>query len=301
MKNNIERMNYDAMGCKSKTMDDRLFAVRTILWGLPSGMQVNSVPILEVGDYDFPFICQLPMINFPPTFQHHLITTSFHLLVCVDKGDRQQPIMSKMVPVYFQPIISLDHTAAEETVKLTNSVSVLVSTPRLGFNIVDTHQSIPVTVKLISKKMNEITLHVCLKRTYNINYKTFSRRETMVIAERSEEWCSGTTIGLDIPPLLFPTLTYSPYLSIEYNLTVTAKVRHGPIHVKKKILDIPVRFGTVPVGAVIPTQLEPYSAIVNNNSQFECKPHFIRAESRQLEDVEFLPPYSDEDLPPTYT
>ncbi|KAI9485641.1 MAG: hypothetical protein EXX96DRAFT_603939 [Benjaminiella poitrasii] len=327
-----ERVNYDAMGWeKSKVNDDRLFAVRTILWGLPSSLNVpmNEWPILEIGDYSFPFVCQMPVINFPPTFQHHLIATAFQMIVSVNKAGETTPILSKPAPVYFQPIVETipvkSHHAFVEESRLMNHITAKISVPRLAYSILDKNQYIPVTIHFHHPDFPSSNTHsteeqqhfsisqlrIYIKRYYSINYKTFSRNEATMIAHydhpKPPSVCPSTvTMKLDLSDLqlseLPATLTYSPRLKIEYKLVVTAKIRHGPIHVKKKLLDVPITFGTLPAGTRAPRQLEPYSAIVENRSSLQSKPQFLRPEptrSSQGED-EFLPVYDSEGIPPAY-
>ncbi|CAO3656143.1 unnamed protein product [Mucor hiemalis] len=315
-----ERVNYDAMGWeKSKNSDDRLFAVRTVLWGLPSGadVPVNAWPILEVGEYSFPFVVQMPVINFPPTFQHHLIATAFNMVVSVTKAGESQPILSKPVPVCFQPIVETipvkNMYAFREETKLNNHITSIVSVPRLAYNIFDQNQSVPVTVHLQTDDESYDTipisqLRVHIKRYYNINYKTFSRTEATVVthaelAKPSNTCPSTMTIKLALPTgqeELPPTLTYSPHLTIEYKLVVTAKVRVGPIHMRKKLFDMPIIFGTLPAGTKAPRQLEPYSNIIENRSGMQSKPNFLRPEPKTPGDEECLPAYDGKNVPPAY-
>lgn len=245
----IERVNYDAMGWeKSKEDDNRLFAVRTILWGLPTHIRLpeDRWPILPAGEHTFPFVLQMPVINFPPTFHHHLIATAFHMFVSVQKAGEPIPIQSKPWPIAFQPIVETIpiknlHAFTEET-KLTNHVSTIVSVPRLAYNIYDKNQSIPITVQFHSSNPHEQThisqLRVYIKRYYGISYKTFSRNEATIITQydhpKLPTTCPSTvTMKLRLPETtensLPATLTYSPHLSVEYKLVVLAKIRHGPI------------------------------------------------------------------------
>lgn len=299
---------------KSKEDDNRLFAIRTMLWGLPTGVDipVEAWPILPVGEHNFPFVCQMPVINFPPTFHHHLIATAFNMIVSVEKAYENLPILSKPVPVYFQPIvetipIKILHAFTEET-KITNHVSAHVSVPRLAYNIYDKNQSIPVTIQFHSHHQEHIhisQLRVYIKRYYSINYKTFSRNEATVVAHydhpRAPTTCPSTvTMKLDLPAQeeLPATLTYSPHLTVEYKLVVSVKIRHGPIHVKKKLFEMPIIFGTLPAGTRAPRQLESYSNILENRSAIHSKPTFLRPEPKS-EEEECLPAY-DDTLPPAY-
>lgn len=304
---------------KSKSHDDRLFAIRTILWGLPSGctIPVEAWPVLETGEYNFPFVCQMPVINFPPTFQHHLIATAFNMVVSVEKAGEPSAILSKPAPVYFQPIIETipikNLRAFTDESRLTTHVITQVSVPRLAYNMYDKNQSISVTVQFISdnpheeQSMSMSQLRVYIKRYYSINYKTFSRNEATIITHYDHPKLptstpSTVTMKLDLPTCqseLPATLTYSPHLTIEYKLVVVAKVRHGPINVKKKLFEMPIMFGTLPAGTRGPRQLEPYSALVDNRSILHSKPQFLRPET-DSQDEEFLPAYDSEGIPPAY-
>jgi hypothetical protein len=308
-------VNYDAMGWeKSKEDDNRLFAIRTMLWGLPSGIDIpeDAWPILSAGEHNFPFVCQMPVINFPPTFHHHLIATAFNMIVSVEKAGESTPILSKPVPVCFQPIVETIpiknlHAFTEEH-KITNHVSTHVSVPRLAYNIYDKNQCIPVTIQFQSDHQEQIhisQLRVYIKRYYGISYKSFSRNEATVVTHydhpKAPTTCPSTVImKLNLPSQdeLPATLNYSAHLTVEYKLVVTVKIRHGPIHVKKKLFEMPIIFGTLPAGTRAPRQLESYSNVVDNRATINSKPTFLRPEPK-TEEEECLPAY-DSALPPAY-
>ena len=315
----LERVNYDAMGWeKSKEDDNRLFAVRTIIWGLPSDEHLpeSSWPVLTAGEHNFPFVLQMPVVNFPPTFQHHLIATAFNLFVSVQKAGENVPICSKPWPIAFRPIVETIpvknlHAFTEET-KLTNTITAMVSVPRLAYNIHDKHQFIPVTVRFHADKQQEpihiSQLRTYVKRYYGISYKTFSRNEATIITQydhpKLPTTCPSTiTMKLRIPEEsdLPATLTYSPHLKVGYKLVVCAKMRHGPIHIKKKLFEMPIIFGTLPAGTRAPRQLEPYSKLVENRSIILSKPVFLRSDHAEQDEQENLPAYDSGDMPPVYS
>ncbi|KAI8047117.1 hypothetical protein BDF21DRAFT_352441 [Thamnidium elegans] len=310
-----ERVNYDAMGWKkSKTDDTRLFAIRNILWGLPATSTVGGspsvYPILEAGDYVFPFTCQLPMINYPPTLQHHLIATAFNIVVSIVKANDS---VSKTVPVYFQPIIEtllLRPTYTEEH-KLSQHISAIITVPKLAYNINESAQSISVKVQLYTDNQESIHIsHLCvyIKKFFKIKYKTSTKSEDTVVASydyiKIPTTCpNNLSLKLDLPDSAEPfpvTLDYSPYLTIQYKLVATVKIRHGPINFKKKLFDIPVIFGTLPVGMTAPRQLESYSNIKENIASIHCKPTFLRPQPKEALE-ESLPAYDSIGKPPAYT
>lgn len=313
----IERVNYDAMGWERiKSNDGRLFAVRTVLWGFPSGVNAppDAWPILDVGEHKFPFVCQMPVINYPPTFQHHLIANAFNLIVSVERPGSLS-IISKPYPVLFQPIIETMpikniHPCVEET-RLTSHIKAQLTVPRLAFHLPN-ERLIPVQVQFLSdmgldeNSLSLSQLRVYVKRYYNISYKTFSRSEATIIAQNDYpkliQSCPTTvslTLTLPANKSEIPvSLNYSSHLSVEYKLCISVKIRHGPIHVKKKLFELPLLLGTLPVGTRGPRQLEVYSYDTESTSMHD-KPTFLKPETRQGEGEECLPAYSDE-VPPKY-
>lgn len=304
------------MGWKKSKVDDiRLFAIRNILWGLPAtstdGDSPQVYPILEAGDYTFPFTCQLPMINYPPTLQHHLIATAFNIAVSVVKTNDS---VSKSFPVYFRPIIEtlLLRSIYTEEHKLSQHISAIVTVPKLAYNINERNQSIPVKVQLYTDNQENIHIsHLCvyIKKSFKIKYMTSTKNEDTVVASydhvKIPTTCpSNLSLKLDLPDSaeLFPaTLNYSPYLTIQYRLVVTVKIRHGPITFKKKLFNTPVIFGTLPVGMAAPRQLEPYSDIKENTASIHCKPTFLRSQPKETSEEEILPAYDSIGKPPSYT
>jgi hypothetical protein len=149
-------------------------------------------------------------------------------------------------------------------------------------------------------------LRVYVKRYYNISYKTFSRSEATIIAQNDYpkliQSCPTTvslTLTLPANKSEIPvSLNYSSHLSVEYKLCISVKIRHGPIHVKKKLFELPLLLGTLPVGTRGPRQLEVYSYDTESTSMHD-KPTFLKPETREGEGEECLPAYSDE-VPPKY-
>ncbi|KAG1145179.1 hypothetical protein G6F37_008897 [Rhizopus arrhizus] len=307
-----ERVNYEAMGWeRTETVNERLFAIRTILWGHPANIQapLDTWPTLEVGEYNFPFACQMPVINYPPTFDHNLVAITFNMIVGVERAPYYDSIMSKPVHLQFQPIIEtvLTQNLHEVTgsTRLTNHISAQISIPQLAFCIHEEPLSVPVIIRFISE--NNILagisqLRVYIKRYYQIKYKTYIRKETSIIASHHipKIAATGVNIQLKMPSRqkIEPTMTYSKHLTIEYRLVVTVKVRHGPLNGKKTLLEVPLIFGTLPFGARGPRQLEAYSHIVDNSSALNNRPSFLKLQP--IAEEEFLPAYDSEEIPPAY-
>ncbi|CAO3702570.1 unnamed protein product [Rhizopus stolonifer] len=290
-----ERVNYHILGWEApKDNQARLFAVRTILWGFPNDAQVppEDYPVLEQGQHQFPFICQMPVVNFPPDFENHLIAQTFHLYVVVET--LQDIILSKPTPLGFQPMIETKLSAKIEHTLLTQSINAQVSVARLEHDISEP-LTIPMQVKF-SATGSLSQLNVCLKKTTRLDYQSFSNTDTVTVVHYSQSKLNpSNSFLMQAPRGLTPTLDFSRHFRVEYRLVATVKVRHGPIQIKRKVLDVPIVLGTLPLGVKASRQLENYSNLVENVPDVFCKPLFLKQEFKE----ECLPAY-DDSLPPIY-
>ncbi|KAG1459751.1 hypothetical protein G6F56_006095 [Rhizopus delemar] len=296
-----EKLNYAAMGWeKAKATDDRLFSVRRILWGSSSSSEV-----LEAGEYVFPFTCQMPLINFPPTFQNQFINIAYTLLVSLERP-KQPIILSNPISLQFQPIIETMTTknieALVQSTQLTKHIAAQASVPRLAYGI-HHDSSIPVTVRFFLENHNMKSLshlHVYIERCTQINYKTYSRdKMTTAVSQELLHVYPTTVVNLKLlDQELLPTLVFSNHLKITYRLIVTVKIKQGLIHIKKKLFDEPLMLGNLSPGASAPSQLEAYTS-VDDKLGAHSRPSFLKYEP--FEGPDFLPTYNDyEELPPSY-
>ncbi|KAG1447413.1 hypothetical protein G6F56_009270 [Rhizopus delemar] len=269
-----EKLNYAAMGWeKARARDGRLFSASKVLWGS------SEWSIIDVGEYIFPFICQMPVVNFPPTFHNHSIDIEFVMFVSAQRP-KQTPIISKPIELQFQPIIETIttknlHVSVQKT-QLTRHITAQVSVPRLAYNIHEDLLSIPVTVKFLSEDEYHLgvsQLQIYITRCYQVFYKNYSRSETTTITscEIKKLHTHSTTHSFqlkldDQKKNIQPTLNYSSCLKVEYRMVVAVKVRHGLINIKNKLFDEPLTFGTLSPGVSTPRLLEPYTRTVDNRS-----------------------------------
>lgn len=285
---------------KAKATDDRLFSVRRILWGSSSSSEV-----LEAGEYVFPFTCQMPLINFPPTFQNQFINIAYTLLVSLERP-KQPIILSNPISLQFQPIIETMTTknieALVQSTQLTKHIAAQASVPRLAYGI-HHDSSIPVTVRFFLENHNMKSLshlHVYIERCTQINYKTYSRdKMTTAVSQELLHVYPTTVVNLKLlDQELLPTLVFSNHLKITYRLIVTVKIKQGLIHIKKKLFDEPLMLGNLSPGASAPSQLEAYTS-VDDKLGAHSRPSFLKYEP--FEGPDFLPTYNDyEELPPSY-
>ncbi|KAF7726734.1 hypothetical protein EC973_008508 [Apophysomyces ossiformis] len=303
---NLERINYDAMGWGKSKNDGRLFAVRTVLWGFQTN-EDGPWPTLEAGEHNFPFVCQLPLVNYPPSFDHHFIATTFMLNASLERPG-QESFHSSPRKIQFQPILETSlvkplGTYAEE-VKISNAVHAFVSLPSLAYNIFE-HQKIPVRLSIRSGRQQTeraesfYVLHIYLKRYMTIVHDSFSRTEAVTVSYVDERVAAGddVTVHLRLPPDQTVTLDYSNRFTLYYRVGISVKTRHGPLITKKKLLSIPVTFGTLPAGARAPADLTKFSDDrVMNDTSLQTKPKFLRPIRCENE----LPAY-DLLRPPSYS
>ncbi|KAI9278594.1 hypothetical protein BDA99DRAFT_554208 [Phascolomyces articulosus] len=85
-----EIVNYGAMGRSSNGDSGLIFGVRTTFCASQT---------LDPGYHRFPFLCQMPMVNFPPSFNHALLATTYTMTASVnDTYKTQQSIIMKFEP-----------------------------------------------------------------------------------------------------------------------------------------------------------------------------------------------------------
>ncbi|KAI8096386.1 uncharacterized protein BX664DRAFT_291240 [Halteromyces radiatus] len=319
-----ERVNYDAMGWeKIKNDDGRLFAVRTTLLGQPVSSNIeNNQTTLEAGEHVYPFAVELPLVNYPPSIDHHLIATTFVLLGSLerDTGANGHSFRSLPYSVYFRPALQtrvnktlLSHPSdySEHTASLTHRISAHLSLPSLEYNLFDTTH-IPIQFTLYAANEQYFAdislqqLHIALKQTITIYHKSFSRTETTMIhhvdSRMTNTSSSSSSMVFDcllkIDQQLLPSVNYSTRFKVDYCLIVSVKTRHGPLSTKKKLFNLPIHFGTLPPGTLPHETIQLYTeeeVIQSTNLSF--KPKFLRPLNNP---VEFLPAYDELYRPPSY-
>ncbi|KAI9283164.1 hypothetical protein BY458DRAFT_495614 [Sporodiniella umbellata] len=309
-----ERINYADLGWEKKNLSDgRLFSVSKLLLGRSTESQTSGcqMPVLEIRDYVFPFACQMPVVNFPPTFHNHSIAIEYAMFVTIERP-KHASLLSKSVFLQFQPIIETISSKIsqpfEQKIRITRQLDIWVSVPRLSYSVFESLLSIPVTLQFLPlKKYNTevLQLELFVKRCYQIKYKTFSRdTEKSIVSHKLKEIpvdSTKRTFNLDLfnfGDTILPSLEYSNHLKIEYRLVIVAKVRYGLLNVKHTILDKPLSFGTLLPGIKSPRQLVSYSHSNLDERGNSLKPIFVSSEPMLEEDA--LPPYNSEEAPPFY-
>ncbi|KAI8065398.1 uncharacterized protein B0P05DRAFT_580936 [Gilbertella persicaria] len=328
-----EKIHSDVIGKEHKRKGERLFAIRTVLWGIPDDNEIQTQwPIIEPGEHQFPFMCEMPMVNYPPTFRHHLASCEFELVACLERPGIR-PFQTTPYYLRYEPFLSSSQSKQaalyQEKVRLSNAYKATISLPGgCQYNLLDT-RSIPLELSiqhLLNKQQpSEVLNHieVYVKRQVDVTHGTYFRSDTMVMSHvdqstfRLKRTKAGTrtfAITLPLPTRINPDLDqttqrnfevlgmtthidFSKHIHMNYRLYVTAKVKHGLIWTKRQLFCIPLHFGTMSRGEQVPSSLVSYrDPVVTADTTLSTKPRFIRAPSLD----EQLPAYDEETSPPVY-
>ncbi|CAO3598481.1 unnamed protein product [Absidia cylindrospora] len=231
-----ERVNYDAMGWEKIRNDDgRLFAVRTTLLGrhMQHSGDTNNNTVLQAGEHIFSFAIELPLVNYPPSIDHHLVGTTFTLVASIERGTGVNGHIFRSTPylVCFRPALqtrvnkvlpSSLSASSEHVAPLTQRIMAKLSLPSLEYNLFDTIK-IPLKLTLTAANDNHFAdislqqLHISLKQTITIVHKTFTRTETTTVSHidhRISNMLSPPTSPVSSPPTIGSSSMTSPPLPL---------------------------------------------------------------------------------------
>ncbi|KAI8385735.1 hypothetical protein BD560DRAFT_322149 [Blakeslea trispora] len=327
-----ERIHHDSIGKENKKKGERLFAIRTILWGLPEQDVTSQWPIIEAGDHQFPFTCELPMVNYPPTFRHHLVSCQFELIAYLERpGIRPFQTLPCYVP--FEPFLVSSSFKQpqiyQEKARLSDKDRVILSLHQgCHYNLLDTHLMQLTLLSCPSSSRGsdhgDILSHieVFIKRQVDVTHGSYFRSDTMVMchveqsAFQVHKKGQGTvySVSLPVPSRIHPslpsviqknfdlmgmttTVNFSKHVKMSYSLHVTAKVKQGLRWTKKQLFCVPLHFGTMARGEQVPSSLVSYrdTTVVGDETLY-TKPRFLKAPKLD----EQLPAYDAEISPPPF-
>ncbi|KAG1049191.1 hypothetical protein G6F43_008465 [Rhizopus delemar] len=271
-----------------------LFTVKTILWGL-SSISGTRWPMIEPGNHQFQFLCELPQVNYPPTFKHHLASCQFELVASLERPGTR-PFQTVPVLLHYQPLVlTTPHKIPRvyhEQISFFNH-TIIMSLPKgCSYNLLDTHH---IDLQLLSNGPIS-TIEASLRRDIQVDHQ---QKETEVISYSSSLHTKTTSDGKHIQLVRIPikngTMTtsfISQHTRIIYRLVVTAKVRHGLFFHKRTLFSVVLQMGTLPFGLQVPSSVISYSDTL-------MKPRFLYVPRM---DQEQLPAYEDQSTsPPHYS
>ncbi|KAI9499286.1 hypothetical protein BDB00DRAFT_227665 [Zychaea mexicana] len=229
----------------------------------------------------------MPMVNFPPTFQHPLIASSYTLLATLNNSCKSQPLL-----VYFEPCVETSPYAKIRPYIYRLDVTRVSLLTGLHYQL-----NRDTLIRIRIESLTSTALSVSLKQHLNI---VSEHTETIVVASVTGH---DEILELRIPDTIeLPTVTDSRRFGITYKLHVSTKRRYGPIFIARKLFEVPITVGTLPHGTGVPTDLLSYSDdAVALNMTTRAKPKLSKSSSRRNSlDHDTLPVY-DEFRPPGYS
>lgn len=291
---------------------------------------------MEAGLHQFPFMCELPMVNYPPSFRHHLASCEFELLAILERPGIR-PFQTAPYFLWYEPYVLSSPIKSpdiyQEKLRISNNYKVEVTLLKgCHFNLLDTNSADILKIRLsiiplgssaaaAPDMLNHIEAYI--KREVNVTHGSYKRSDTMVMTHIDQSQFgvahhkNGVRtyyIRLPIPSQLnknnnatilknfsmlgmTPTLNFSRHIKMDYKLYITAKLKSGLIATKKQLFCIPIQFGTVAPGEQLPSSLLSYrDPQVISDTTLETKPKFVKPPSVQ----EQLPAYDEDLSPPLY-
>ncbi|KAI9498806.1 hypothetical protein BDB00DRAFT_403929 [Zychaea mexicana] len=298
-----EMLNYDAIAWGKRIVEDRIFNVRTVLWGHPSHdtESVRNWPVMEPGYHLFPFTCAMPNVNYPPSaLNNTLVYYAFHIVATLDRPGLR-PFQTEPCVVSFQPKIPIPPTLAlassttsfkEE--KQLGPISVAVRVPTTTYHIGD-------ILRVAIRASDLIFATVSLEQHFKVTTSAFHSTKTIVLKHVQRRMETGEfLILLNEEDGVSPSFEYGRQVDMRYSVKIVVKCKQNTLQTKKKTFLVPVFIATASAAEVALEDelLLPYTddVVVSDNTLL-TKPKFLR---HQTEPLPLLPPYDAADCPPGY-
>ncbi|KAI9486034.1 MAG: hypothetical protein EXX96DRAFT_613873 [Benjaminiella poitrasii] len=176
-----ERIHIDSsFGSKlpNTKKGERLFAVRTVLWGSPSDTG-DEWPLIEIGKHQFPFMCEMPMVNYPPSFRHHLASCEFELVASLERPGIR-PFQTTPCPIRYEPLVITrpvcePSCAYRENIRITNTHKVLLTlNDGCYYSLLDPESTLKLQLSIIDRTLNEKNNNNSsnLHKSHTVNHHT---------------------------------------------------------------------------------------------------------------------------------
>ncbi|KAM3579682.1 hypothetical protein VKS41_007768 [Umbelopsis sp. WA50703] len=255
------------------------FAVRTMLVGKDRPSEITT------GTHRYPFAIQLPMVNYPPSFEHHLCKCSFRLVVVLQVENQPRRYCERQIR--YIPYIETSPLKSHHTV---SSQKCTITLPSLSYVPSD---NIPISYDSSQHALLAISIKLCRRLSYGIA-GTINHMDEFVYQTDTkfhEPVFSGITY-FTLPENLTPSIDYSDFMSMSYTLEISVKrnkLLGTAVHLK-----VPITIGTMGPGIRTPTELKTYRmAKPGTPSTRNTTPAFVP----RIEYEDCLPEYDDCRLP----
>lgn len=279
--------------------------------------------MIEPGYHRFQFMCELPLVNYPPTFRHHLASCEFELLATLEQPGIR-PFQTVPIDIRYQPLVLTTPLKMprvyQEEICLSNQIPVTMTLPKgCSYNILDT-KLIDVQLSFPNGHTSISNIEASLRREVHVSCRDYQQTDimTMTHVEQSNFHTIGNTYFIQIPVptehnhlntpairrnfnVLGMTTTlsgHSKYTQMNYKLVITARIRHGFLFHKKTLFSVSIEMGTLPAGVQVPSSVISYTNLHSiDDTSMSTKPKFLHVPTRR----EQLPAYEDELSPPQYS
>jgi hypothetical protein len=241
------------------------FAVRTMLVGKDRPSEITT------GTHRYPFAIQLPMVNYPPSFEHHLCKCSFRLVAVLQVENQPRRYCERQIR--YIPYIETSPLKSHHTV---TSQKCTITLPSLSYVPSD---NIPISYDSSQHALSAISVKLCRRLSYGMA-GTINRMDEFVYQTDT------------LPDNLTPSIDYSDFMSMSYTLEISVKrnkLLGTAVHLK-----VPITIGTMGPGIRTPTELKTYRvAQPGTPSTRNTTPAFVP----RIEYEDCLPEYDDCRLP----
>ncbi|KAH8549011.1 hypothetical protein BGW37DRAFT_162255 [Umbelopsis sp. PMI_123] len=276
-----ERLRPDIAAISGVMLEHRpIFAVRSVLFGKEQAQDI------QIGDHQYPFAIQLPMVNYPPSFVHQMCSCSFRLIAIMESCNNHRKYSEQSIR--YIPYIE---TSPLKNTYTLNAHGGTISIPSLSYLQADT-----IPIRYQSKNSPIVSVSVRLRRRLSYGDDGV---EDHLVETLSQDETKLTTMDtyngimyFNLPESIIPTIDYSSWMSITYTLEVTIK--------RQKILGpaahftVPLTIGTMGPGIRTPSDLKPYTQSQHEeNSGRRVVPCFVQ----RIEYEDCLPEYASYKLP----
>jgi hypothetical protein len=278
-----EKLRPDVAAISGMLLEQRpFFAVRSVLYGKDQPAE------LDAGEHQFEFTIQLPMVNYPPSFEHPMCSCTFTLIAILESENQRRKYFER--PVRYIPYIETSPLKNHYTL---SSQQCMVALPSISYLPSDI---IPITYSSGTNPLVSLTVKLRRRLTYGDEEIENSFDEVVCREETrfNVTTYSGTTY-LSLPESTIPTIDYSNRMSMTYILDVTLK--------RTKLLGtaahftIPLTIGTMGPGIRTPADLKSYSKTKGGDTSTISAHHHSPCFVQRIEYEDCLPEYAGYKLP----
>ncbi|KAI8880265.1 hypothetical protein K501DRAFT_255348 [Backusella circina FSU 941] len=292
---------YEVCPGSVRSSKDAIFTTQQTLWE-----SSDKVSLLGKQEYNYPFIIQMPMIQFPPSFKDQSYSCQFQLIAVVDLY--KQDNIKCALPILYSPFVEtralkIPLMKMMKVKNLTAKVR-LVNQDFVPGDVIDLKLHVDNESK--KKNLQSVTATMQLKQIIHnnkfddvpdrINIITSISHKLLLINSPHQEnqyYCDGD-LKLKLPEDLVPSFEYSKLASVSYVLCVFVE-KSGPLggiwNYRVDIEEIPVKIGTMGHGIRASDELKLYSKLESNTTTL--LPRFLK----EIEYEDALPLYEPSQLP----